>query len=441
MHIITFQAMENAHIEIGYPLDFRYDETKQLGELLRHRHSVELVGMKRVGISNFLRFFLYKKGIVERYISEKEIHLFIAVDLNDLVDRELYPFWILTFKRIVDTSEQFPLLSDEVKKQLSKLFLDSIQSRDYFLTLENIREAINILIENNTLPTIFFLRFDRIKDAVNPAFFDNLQGLRDSTNQKLAYVFTSNRNVHELSPHALPGNHGTGFTDTLYIKPALTKDARWILETFEKRYQIQLLDEIRDMILTLAGGHVQYLQLSLLALHQELQKTRISLSDLSKYLLSDERVRLQSEEIWESLTLDEQKALQSFNEKSTVTQELHAIGKYIWNTGIINNGNAPKLFSPLFEEYSKKHHITKKDELLDFTKKEYKLYSFLLEHTGELCEREKIIEEVWSEYSDYGVSDWTIDRLVARVRAKLKGQNAKYEIVTIKTRGYKLVEL
>jgi DNA-binding response OmpR family regulator len=47
---------------------------------------------------------------------------------------------------------------------------------------------------------------------------------------------------------------------------------------------------------------------------------------------------------------------------------------------------------------------------------------------------------VWPEYEEFGVSDWTIDRLIARLRAKLKQQQSTYTIVTVKTRGYKLVE-
>ncbi|MBI2599147.1 helix-turn-helix domain-containing protein, partial [Candidatus Curtissbacteria bacterium] len=52
--------------------------------------------------------------------------------------------------------------------------------------------------------------------------------------------------------------------------------------------------------------------------------------------------------------------------------------------------------------------------------------------------REEIIEHVWPEVEELGVSDWTIDRLVARLRMKLKNQKSKYQIVTVKTRGYKL---
>jgi len=47
---------------------------------------------------------------------------------------------------------------------------------------------------------------------------------------------------------------------------------------------------------------------------------------------------------------------------------------------------------------------------------------------------------VWPEVEGLGVSDWAIDRLVARVRSKLKKQKSKVRIVTVKTRGYKLIK-
>ena len=75
----------------------------------------------------------------------------------------------------------------------------------------------------------------------------------------------------------------------------------------------------------------------------------------------------------------------------------------------------------------------------DFTKKEDTLFNYLKRHLNELCERDDIISAVWPEQEELGVSDWAIDRLVARVRSKLKSQNSPYHIQTIVTRGYKLV--
>ena len=75
---------------------------------------------------------------------------------------------------------------------------------------------------------------------------------------------------------------------------------------------------------------------------------------------------------------------------------------------------------------------------IHLTRKEHLLFSLLESQIGHICEREKIIEIAWPEYKEFGVSDWAIDRLVARVRVKLREQKSPYEIVTVRTRGYKL---
>src|SRR5438067_959251 len=119
--------MEHSVIEAKYPIRFRGEDAQKLGNHLKQRNSVVLVGMKRVGISNFLRFFLYHHDIVKTYIGDNKQHLFISVDLNDLIERELFAFWTLTLKRIVDAVERSSL-DGKIKKELDALFLGSIQS-------------------------------------------------------------------------------------------------------------------------------------------------------------------------------------------------------------------------------------------------------------------------------------------------------------------------
>ena len=71
----------NHIIESLYPLDFRKEDSERLGTLLSQRRSVALVGMKRVGISNFLRFFLNHKDIVPTFL-RGDNHFFIPVEQN-----------------------------------------------------------------------------------------------------------------------------------------------------------------------------------------------------------------------------------------------------------------------------------------------------------------------------------------------------------------------
>lgn len=433
--------MDNSFIEASYPIDFRFEDAKRLGEMLRHGHSVDIVGMKKVGISNFLRFFLYNKDIVHTYINGNgEKHIFIPIDLNELIEREINPFWILTFKRIIDATESLDI--DPAKKRvISRLFLDSIQSGDMFLTYDNIRTTLMEIVRAGILPTIFFIRFDRLKDAVTPEFFNNLLGLREATAHKLSYVFTSFRTLNELAPDVFKKEAISVFSQSMYVKPAEYKDIVTIFNTFKNRYQLSVKDEIRDKILGLSGGHVQYLQLSLIILKELIQESKDIKEDIENKILSDERINLQSEELWESLNETEREILLTVLKKQEVNENEKLQGKYLWESGfILQDKTKGVVFSPIFENFlQSKAKILKDTNNHDFTKKENSLFNFLKDNLDNLCDREKIIETVWPEYEELGVSDWAVDRLVARVRTKLKNTQSPYEIVTVKTRGYKLV--
>ena len=140
--------------------------------------------------------------------------------------------------------------------------------------------------------------------------------------------------------------------------------------------------------------------------------------------------------IWESLKEGEQKVLIKALDEKLAEKDLGE-AEYIRRTGFITEDH--KIFSALFEEYIKTKRMEGKEKTsVDFTKKELALLTFLEKNKDQVCEREQIIEAVWPEAEELGVTDWAIDRLVARVRVKLKNQNSEKEIVTVKTRGYKL---
>jgi hypothetical protein len=430
--------MENGIIEASYPITFRKEDAASLGAHLKNRHSVVLIGMKRVGISNFLRFFLNHKDIAKTYIGDGNSHLFIPVDLNDLVEREVGPFWILTLKRISDSVNKSSL-TKEVKKKIETLFLDSIQSQDLFLTIDSVRRALVELTQNVFLPTLFFIRFDRMKDTATPELFANLQGLKDATHHKLSYVFTSARSLDALSSSVFTRTSLSVFSKDLYIKPAKEEDTKTIFKTYNDRYKLNLSPSVEQALLEAVDGYVQYLQLSLVYLHERKSPVKTK-DDLLESLSKDEEVGLQSEELWESLTQQEKNVIGKIIKKENTTQEERDGAKYLWDTGFVTD---LKVFSPLFEYYIKqveKKALNNSNGTVEFTKKENLLFNFLRDSINLVCEREQIVEKVWPEVEALGVSDWAIDRLVARVRNKLKLQKSQFEIQTVRTRGYKLVE-
>jgi len=425
-------------IEVKYPIRFREEDAKVLGEHIRLRHNVNLIGAKRVGIGDFLNFFLYHKDIVKKYIDRHHKHLLVPVDLNDLVEIKLFAFWILTFKRIVDAVENLPV-EPGVKKQINGLFLSSIQESDLFLTVENLRKTLLEIAKAGILPTIFWLRFDRISEIIPIDFFANLQGLREATGQKLCFVLTSYREIGKISPR-LSEKLLPIFIHNFYLKPAGEKDAKVILRELGRKYHLKISGKLAKKIIEVSGGHAQYLYLTLIILAQALKDQKVDEKNLLELISGDERLILQSEEIWESLFDAEKDAMSLITEGKKVSANLRFNAKYMWETGLVlRRFDRRQIFSPIFGAYIRENGKGKVNGSVELTKKENLLFSLLLASQNEVCEREKIIEAVWAEYEDLGVSDWTIDKLVGRLRNKLKEQGSDFSVITVKTRGYKLI--
>ncbi len=430
--------MEEYILETLYPLYFRKLQAAQLGQEIKNRHSVVLVGMKRVGISNFLRFFLYHQKIQETFVSDNKKHLFIPIDLNDMVEREIFPFWILTFKRLVDTVNLTDLPS-ETKQEIENLFLNSIQINDQFMMIENIRKTLSKIIDHGFLPTLFLIRFDRMQEAATENLFANLRGLQDSMHSQLSFVITCFRPLEDLVPK-LEKSFLSSFTKPMFLCPASKEDQEILLDTYQVRYNLKLNQTQKNQLFDLVGGHIRFLQLSLIFLNENSQ---LPFEKALTQLTHDERIMLQAEELWESLNKEEQQVLKNIvsSKPNSVSIQSH---KYLVETGFIKQDkNGYIIFAKLLEEYIKSHTliINNSDNSLEFTKKELALFNFLQKNLNQVCERDQIIEAVWTDEEEaLEVSDWAMDRLVARVRAKLKKQKSNQEILTIRTRGYKLTQ-
>ncbi|KKQ41398.1 MAG: hypothetical protein US59_C0034G0008 [Candidatus Levybacteria bacterium GW2011_GWB1_37_8] len=139
----------------------------------------------------------------------------------------------------------------------------------------------------------------------------------------------------------------------------------------------------------------------------------------------------------------EQNTLLKVEKDQAISPEEKKSAAYLWDCGLVSEDKGKTVvFSSLFSHYLKQRQIAKSNgSNVELSKKEHLLFTYLKSKVGNICEREEIIQAVWAEVEEVGISDWAIDRLVARLRVKLKSQNAKFEIQTIKTRGYKMVEV
>ncbi len=406
---------------------------KRVGEpldaALHGRKSVVLIGMKRVGINAFVRQYLKNKKRIHlenEPIQEKPLH--ILIDLNNLFERSLYAFWILTLKTLLDAvHENIP--DSEIREKCETLFAQSIQLRDTFFTMHSVQRLITALTQNGHTVTLFFLRFDRLQPVITNEFYSNLQGLKDGV-PLLAYVITSYRPLDELVPEVFTPSSVHGFFQEQYVPPLDTLEQTNFLQKLYQTYKIPYTTNTAQEIEQLCGGHVQYLHLAVLRLKNSPELLAQS-TKIRSALQMDENIQFLTEEIFKSLTLSEQKYLKNLPDTS------EAPSKYLLKSGIVQNGSVP--FSDLFlmgiSQKQKKTHSH------DFSKKEQLFFDTLFAQIGNLVERNTIIETVWQEESELGVSDWAVDRLAARVRRKLVSQRSQYKIQTVVSRGYKLAAI
>lgn len=69
---------------------------------------------------------------------------------------------------------------------------------------------------------------------------------------------------------------------------------------------------------------------------------------------------------------------------------------------------------------------------------QYRLLELLYERSGQVCSRDEIVEAVWGEEAEEGVSDQAIDALVRRLRERIAEADPHHQyVVTVRGHGFR----
>lgn len=429
--------------EAAYPINYREKDTATICDLVKRQESVCVVGMKRVGISNFLRFLAFNEDVKEKYFGDDMNNfLFVVTDANDLIKISPKNFWLMLFARFVESINE-NIADEKIKREVATLYKETQNQGDPFFIFDNLKKTILLVTTNSNLNIIFFLiRFDRLSLLLDGQFFANLQALRDIAKHRISFLLTARRRLPELCPDCFVGASLNLFARSYFLKPAMSSDMNSISNYFERKVAQKINPSVKNKIFELSSGHVQFAQLALIAWSEWDKEQKLDTRNLLNRLLQDERIILQCEEIWERLLPVERE----FIKKIVAGGELGSYEEkgvsFLFETGLVvkNNGELA-VFSPLIAGFVKNRFINGKKEVnKEFSKKEYLLFSFLFENQQKICSRDEIIGVVWPDYAEIGVSDWTIDRLISRLRKKIELRNEPCSIKTIRGRGFKLSE-
>lgn len=413
--------------EARLPLTFRKQEVSDVLKLLENQ-SLTLVGMKRVGVSHFLRFLTYHPALRK---NSKKPQIIIYLDTNDLVELSGRQFWLLLLKRLYDIRYVLEEIEQQKIIEICTKLLETNTHEELFL-LEGVKEVARIYASSNQRLVIIFARFDRLLPIFSEQFFGNLQSIVDIASQHIAYVFTTYLPFQALCSQIFFSASFSMFAKTYYLKPASQEDSLNIINLFESQRGITHPPRLKEQIVELAGGHIQLLQLCMVVLAEQIVSANADLKTLMLTLGSDERILLQCDEILESLTDKEQAYLLESKDQTN--------SDYLLATGIVGP-DKQAVFSPLFAYYLERKLAEQAVPFRAFgqlTKKETMLLTYLTDHKGTVCSRDEIIIAVWPEFED--ISDWALDQLVSRLRKKLAILHTRLQIKTNRGKGYQLVE-
>lgn len=99
--------------------------------------------------------------------------------------------------------------------------------------------------------------------------------------------------------------------------------------------------------------------------------------------------------------------------------------------------SADVLFYDDIKVYQRKGMLVKGEETLDLTKNEMIIFSYLLNHRGDIVSRDELMTELWNNEEYINENALTVN--ISRLRSKLESFGMKNTIETRKGQGYKLL--
>jgi two-component system response regulator RegX3 len=109
---------------------------------------------------------------------------------------------------------------------------------------------------------------------------------------------------------------------------------------------------------------------------------------------------------------------------AVVRRSTHAGESEVWNVGTL-------------ELDATNYQMKVEGEVFDLPRKEFEVMALLVEQSGRIVTRDRILEEVWG--MDWGDTK-SLDQHIRRLRRKLESDSSAPEITTIRGVGYRLEE-
>ncbi|MEZ4623162.1 MAG: helix-turn-helix domain-containing protein [Caldilineaceae bacterium] len=426
-----------------YSESYRAKEIASLVRWIVTGASGSIIGLNGSGKSDLLGFLCYRPDALQQYWPEQAPSATVLpVDLNNLPSNTLAALFRVILRTFYEHRTRFDSATQEL---ISRLYLENRAATDPFLSQSALRELL-LDFQQRRHRVVFALdRFDLFCRMLTPEMSDALRGLRDSFKDTLSYIASMRLGLAYLPEPDLLGNLLRLLDQHIcYVGPMNEDDT---VDTIGRRTALAAAPPTADevaQIRHLTGGYPALVMF--VCRWWQNQVTRMPLDAWQELLLREVGVRHRLEDIWESLTQEEQVVLTEI-QKSTLlgrTANQRMGDRYadvlrnLAERGLcVQVDDEWQIFSGLFAAYvaavggvsrgkiwfnEEAQTLYYGEEILtDLTPKEQAILQFLVQEPRTNHTYTDIIVAAWSDEERYnGVSTENLQQVIRTLRVKIE---------------------
>lgn len=295
---------------------------------------------------------------------------------------------------------------------------------------------------------IFVLGLDRYLHEKNRRIFTILEHIR-SRNPQISFIFFFQTDFTNSGFSSLFSAKSVFFQNVI-IEPFLSRnDCGQFMRYLEADWNIKIPPTYKHAFLEACGHQYWLIKEAVRRLRDD---PKITIEKILIHPILMQKVTA----IWEQFLEIEQQVILKIlkNNLSLQATEVHSLRHLELAGWIYKTGETYRLSIPLLQQYVEQTILKKtleagaRDSIIlngipvtgMFSAQEQSVLLLFLQNESEIISRERVAQIIWKREWDTRYSDWAIDKLISRLRKKLKSLETSRNIQTIRNKGFQLMK-